>query len=62
LAIVKQVKLPLQLIQLLTKKTENLVCVYVAIGQKASSVASIVTTLEEKGALPYTILVVANAD
>jgi F-type H+-transporting ATPase subunit alpha len=47
---------------IINQKTENVVCVYVAIGQKASSVASIVTTLEEKGALPYTILVVANAD
>ena len=47
---------------ILNQKTENVVCVYVAIGQKASSVASIVTTLEEKGALPYTIIVAANAD
>jgi F-type H+-transporting ATPase subunit alpha len=47
---------------IINQKTENVVCVYVAIGQKASSVASIVTTLEEKGALPYTIIVVANAD
>jgi F-type H+-transporting ATPase subunit alpha len=50
------------LIQLLTKKTENVICVYVAIGQKASSVAAAVNTLEEKGALPYTIVVAANAD
>ena len=47
---------------IINQKTENVVCVYVAIGQKASSVASIVTTLEEKGALAYTIIVVANAD
>jgi len=47
---------------ILNQKTENVVCVYVAIGQKASSVASIVATLEEKGALPYTIVVAANAD
>jgi F-type H+-transporting ATPase subunit alpha len=47
---------------ILNQKTEDVVCVYVAIGQKASSVASIVTTLEEKGALPYTIIVAANAD
>jgi len=52
----------LQLIQLLTKKTEDVVCVYVAIGQKASSVAAVVNTLEEKGALAYTIIVAANAD
>jgi len=47
---------------ILNQKTENVICVYVAIGQKASSVASIVTTLEEKGALGYTIIVAANAD
>eukprot|EP00965_Chrysotila_dentata_P149947 4952186-Pleurochrysis_carterae.AAC.1 len=32
------------------------------VGQKASSVASIVSTLDEKGALDYTIVVAANAD
>jgi F-type H+/Na+-transporting ATPase subunit alpha len=47
---------------IINQKTENVVCVYVAIGQKASSVAAIVTTLEEKGALAYTIIVAANAD
>jgi F-type H+-transporting ATPase subunit alpha len=47
---------------ILNQKTEDVICVYVAIGQKASSVATIVTTLEEKGALPYTIVVAANAD
>merc|ERR1712060_454782 len=39
---------------IINQKSEDVVCVYVAIGQKASSVASIVTTLEEKGALGYT--------
>ena len=47
---------------IINQKTEDVVCVYVAVGQKASSVASIVTTLEEKGALAYTVIVVANAD
>jgi F-type H+-transporting ATPase subunit alpha len=47
---------------IINQKTEDVVCVYVAIGQKASSIASIVTTFEEKGALPYTIIVAANAD
>jgi F-type H+-transporting ATPase subunit alpha len=47
---------------IINQKTENVVCVYVAVGQKASSVAAIVTTLEEKGALAYTIIVAANAD
>ena len=36
-------------------------CIYVAIGQKASSVANIVETLREKGALQYTIIVAATA-
>jgi len=36
-------------------------CIYVAIGQKASTVAQIVQTLEDKGALAYTVVVAANA-
>ncbi|EFI71649.1 ATP synthase F1, alpha subunit [Segatella baroniae B14] len=36
-------------------------CIYVAIGQKASTVASLVQTLEDHGALPYTIVVSATA-
>ncbi|MCB9425851.1 MAG: F0F1 ATP synthase subunit alpha [Flavobacteriales bacterium] len=36
-------------------------CIYVAIGQKASTVANIAKTLEEKGALAYTVIVAANA-
>lgn len=36
-------------------------CIYVAIGQKASTVASLVQTLEDKGAMPYTIVVSATA-
>ena len=47
---------------IINQKTENVVCVYVAIGQKASSVAAIVTTLQEKGALDYTVIVAANAN
>jgi len=46
---------------IINQKTEDVVCVYVAIGQKASTVAQAVTTLEEKGALGYTIIVAANA-
>merc|ERR1712118_45392 len=41
---------------------EDVICVYVAIGQKASSVASVVTSIEERGASSYTIVVAANAD
>jgi F-type H+-transporting ATPase subunit alpha len=47
---------------IINQKTEDVICVYVAIGQKASSVANVVNTLEEKGALGYTIIVAANAD
>jgi F-type H+-transporting ATPase subunit alpha len=47
---------------IINQKSEDVVCVYVAIGQKASSVAAVVNTLEEKGALGYTIIVAANAD
>jgi F-type H+-transporting ATPase subunit alpha len=46
---------------IINQKAENVVCVYVAIGQKASTVAQAVTTLEEKGALGYTVIVAANA-
>jgi F-type H+-transporting ATPase subunit alpha len=47
---------------ILNQKTEDVICVYVAIGQKASSVAAAVTSLEERGASGYTIVVAANAD
>ena len=40
---------------------EPVYCIYVAIGQKASTVASIVKVLEDKGALAYTTIVAANA-
>jgi F-type H+-transporting ATPase subunit alpha len=46
---------------IINQKTENVVCVYVAIGQKASTVAQCVTVLEEKNALSYTCIVAANA-
>ncbi len=36
-------------------------CIYVAIGQKASTVASVVNTLTKYGAMPYTVVVAANA-
>nr|WLD05827.1 ATP synthase CF1 subunit alpha [Meringosphaera mediterranea]WLD06047.1 ATP synthase CF1 subunit alpha [Meringosphaera mediterranea] len=47
---------------IINQKTEDVVCVYVAIGQKASSVAEVVTALREKGALDYTVIVSANAN
>ncbi|MFO7722222.1 MAG: F0F1 ATP synthase subunit alpha [Bacteroidales bacterium] len=42
-------------------KGEPVYCIYVAIGQKGSTVANIVRILEEKGSLPYTIIVSATA-
>ena len=47
---------------IINQKSEDVICVYVAIGQKASSVAQAVTTLKERGALDYTVIVSANAD
>jgi len=47
---------------ILNQKGEGVICVYVAIGQKASTVAQIVTTLEERGAMEYSIIVAVNAD
>ncbi|WP_017299901.1 F0F1 ATP synthase subunit alpha [Nodosilinea nodulosa] len=47
---------------ILNQKSQDVVCVYVAIGQKASSVAQIVDVLRERGALEYTIVVTASAN
>ncbi|MGL5871748.1 MAG: F0F1 ATP synthase subunit alpha [Xenococcaceae cyanobacterium] len=47
---------------IINQKGEDVICVYVAIGQKASTVAQVVNTLEEKGAMDYTIVVAANAN
>lgn len=47
---------------ILNQKGQNVICVYVAIGQKASSIAQVVKELQERGALDYTIVVAAPAD
>jgi F-type H+-transporting ATPase subunit alpha len=47
---------------ILNQKGEDVICVYVAIGQKASTVANIVNVFREQGALEYTIIVAANAN
>jgi len=47
---------------ILNQKGEDVICVYVAVGQKASSVAAVCTAIEERGANAYTIVVTANAD
>jgi F-type H+-transporting ATPase subunit alpha len=43
------------------EKGEPVYCIYVAIGQKASTIANVYKTLEENGAMPYTIIVLATA-
>jgi F-type H+-transporting ATPase subunit alpha len=47
---------------IINQKGKGLVCIYVAIGQKLSTVANTVAILEEHGALDHTIVVVAGAD
>ena len=47
---------------IINQKGQNVICIYVAIGQKASTVAQIAKTLEEYGAMEYSIIVSATAD
>jgi F-type H+-transporting ATPase subunit alpha len=46
---------------IINQKEENMICIYVAIGQKESTVAGVVDTLRQHGALDYTIVVTASA-
>jgi F-type H+-transporting ATPase subunit alpha len=46
---------------IINQKGEDVVCVYVAVGQKAASVANVVEVLRERGALEYTVVVAAGA-
>jgi F-type H+-transporting ATPase subunit alpha len=46
---------------IINQKGKDLLCIYVAIGQKASTVANVVRKLEEHGAMSYTIVVAATA-
>jgi F-type H+-transporting ATPase subunit alpha len=46
---------------IINQKGQDVVCVYVAVGQKSASVANVVEVLREKGALEYTIVVSAGA-
>ena len=43
------------------EKGEPVYCIYVGIGQKSSTIASVVQTLEKAGAMPYTVVVSASA-
>ena len=47
---------------IINQKGKNVICIYVAIGQKASTVAQLAKTLEEYGAMAYTIIVSSTAD
>jgi F-type H+-transporting ATPase subunit alpha len=47
---------------ILSQKGAGVICIYAAIGQKASTVARVVRALQERGAMEYTIVVVAFAD
>ena len=47
---------------ILNQQGQNVICVYVAIGQKASSIAQVVTTFQERGAMEYTIVVTETAN
>lgn len=46
---------------IINQKGQNVICIYVAIGQKASTVSSVVKTLSDAGAMEYSIVVSANA-
>jgi len=46
---------------IINQKGKELICIYVAIGQKASTIANVVRKLEETGAMAYTIVVAASA-
>ena len=46
---------------IINQKGGDVKCIYVAIGQKASTVATVIQTLEDRGAMDYTVVVAANA-
>ncbi|MCH7955421.1 MAG: F0F1 ATP synthase subunit alpha [Candidatus Marinimicrobia bacterium] len=47
---------------IINQKGGDVKCIYVAIGQKASTVATVIQTLEDRGAMDYTVVVAANAN
>lgn len=47
---------------ILNQRDQNVICVYCAIGQRAASVAKVVATLREKGAMDYTVVVVSEGN
>ena len=58
---VKQVKTALAIDAIINQRDSGIKCIYVAIGQKASTIANVVRKLEEHGALENTIVVAASA-
>ncbi|MBI2616976.1 F0F1 ATP synthase subunit alpha [Candidatus Gottesmanbacteria bacterium] len=54
-------KTALVLDTIINQKGKNVLCIYVAIGQKTSRVAQVIDTLQKKGAMDHTIVVAANA-
>ena len=57
----RQVKQLLAIDTIINQKGKDVICIYVAIGQKRSTVAQIVNVLEKHGAMDYTIVVSATA-
>jgi F-type H+-transporting ATPase subunit alpha len=55
-------KTAIALDSILNQRGKNVICVYCAIGQRASAVAKVVANLREKGALDYTVIMVAEGD
>ncbi|BBB49188.1 F0F1 ATP synthase subunit alpha [Pelolinea submarina] len=47
---------------ILNQKNSNVVCIYVSIGQKKSSVLSVINTLKTRGAMEYSVVVIASPD
>src|ERR1700683_1361460 len=47
---------------IINQRGQNVLCVYCAIGQRASAVAKVVATLREKGAMEYTVVIVAEGN
>src|SRR5690606_40909298 len=54
-------KTALALDTILNQKGKNMICIYVAIGQRVGQLAQVVATLEQYGAMDYTIMVIAGA-
>ena len=57
----RQVRTAICIDTIINQKGKNCICIYVAIGQKASTVARIVNTLEKTGAMDYSIVVSSTA-